>query len=94
MKQEPLNIKFVIPATPGFFSLSLLYDSENRVVDACKEPIVGWAIDQYNIVCPVTPDTVDGVAAATITPDGTVQSLCGSWESFDAWLAEQKAAHQ
>lgn len=92
MRREPLNIKFVIPATPGFFSLSLLYDEKDQIVDACKEPIVGWAIDQYNIVVPVTPDQIDEDGQATLNPDGTVQSPSGFWETLDAWLAERKAA--
>ncbi|NMF99558.1 hypothetical protein GPA27_19455 [Aromatoleum toluolicum] len=92
MQREPLNIKFVIPAMPGFFSLSLLYDEKDQIIDACKEPVVGWAIDQYNIVCPVTPDNIDEDALATLNPDGTVQSPCGSWDSLGDWLAEQKVS--
>lgn len=93
MRREPLNIKFVIPASPGFYSLSLVYDEKGQIVEASKEPIVGWAIDQYNITCPVTPDQIDEDGGqATLNPDGTVQSPCGSWENLDDWLAEHKAA--
>lgn len=91
MRQEPLNIKHVIPAAPGFYSLTLLLDEGGNVEGASKEPIVGWAIDQYNCVCHVTPDFVDADAAAKLNPDGTVQDPTGSWETLDDWVAEQKA---
>lgn len=93
-KPDPLNIKFVIPATPGFFSLALLFDDADQVVGASKEPIVGWALDQHNIVCPVTPDFVNADALATLNPDGTVQDPTGSWETLDDWLEEQKLSRQ
>lgn len=93
MRRDPLNIKFVIPATPGFFSLSPLFDKSGKVVvGATKEPIVGWAIDQYNCVCHVTPDFVDADATATLNPDGTVQDVTGSWETLDDWVDEQKTS--
>lgn len=91
MKPEQLIIKHVLPALPGFFSLSLIYDEENRISGAYKEPVIGWVIDQYGIVCPVTPDTIEGDALATLRPDGVVQSPLGYWDSMDAWLAEQQA---
>ncbi len=94
MRREPLNIKFVIPAAPGFYALSLLYDESGKIEGACKEPIVGWGIDQYNITCPVTPDQIDDDAHATLNPDGTVQSPIGFWESLDDWVADQKAARK
>lgn len=91
MRQAPLDIKFVIPAAPGFFSLALLFDESDQIAGASKEPIVGWAVDQFNIVCPMTPDTVDADALATLNPDGTVQDPTGTWDSLDDWLSEQKA---
>lgn len=94
MRQEPLNIKFVIPAAPGFYSLSLLFDERGKVEGASKEPIVGWAVDQFNIVCPVTPDQIDADTHATLNPDGTVQNPTGAWETLDAWLNDQKASRQ
>lgn len=92
MRREPLNIKFVIPAAPGFYSLSPLFDEHGKVEGASKEPVVGWAIDQYNCVCPVTPDFIDADAAATLNPDCTVQDPTGAWETLDDWVAEQKAS--
>lgn len=92
MRQEPVTIKHVIPAAPGYYALSLLLDENGKVEGARKEPIVGWAIDQYHYVCAVTPDCVEVDSPATLLPDGTVQDLTGSWESLDHWLAERKAA--
>lgn len=87
----PPIIKFVFPALPGFFTLSPLYDEAGgQVVEASKAPIVGWAVDELNVVCPVTPDAVELDAGPTLCPDGTVLDVTGQWETLDAWLAEQK----
>ena len=90
MRQEPLSFKLVIPATPGFYALSLLLDEHDQVVGASKDPIVGWAVDQFNIVCAVTPDQIEVDAHATLNPDGTVQDYTGSWETIDAWVSAQR----
>lgn len=88
----PPIIKFVIPALPGFITLSPLYDEAGEhVVEASKAPIVGWAVDELNVVYPVTPDAVELDAGPTLCPDGTVVDITGQWETLDAWLAEQKA---
>ncbi|MCX7168620.1 MAG: hypothetical protein NTV11_20430 [Rhodocyclales bacterium] len=92
---QPPIIKFVIPALPGFFTLSPLLDEPNRqVVEASKEPIVGWAVDELNVVYPMSPIALELDAGPTLCPDGTVLDVTGQWESLDAWLAEQKSKRE
>ena len=91
MREDKLIIKHLIPVTPGFFALWLLRDEQGEVDGWSKEPIVGWALDQFDMVCPVTPVAVEGSASATLNPDGTVVDLIGSWQTIESWFDSQRA---
>lgn len=88
----PSNIKFVVPAHPGYFLLHPIHGVTGEIKEACRTPVVAFAIDTDDGVHPVTVNEIeDRGDPSVLTPDGTVHSYGNAWEDEASWLAEQKA---
>lgn len=89
----PAEIRFVIPAAPGYYVLSPCYDEGGAICEASRDPIVGWAVDELGGNTPIShcevlnPDDDHAI----LCPDGEVRSYDGGWASVADWLEEQKA---
>lgn len=92
---QPLafNIRCVIPAQPGFFTLNGARDdtvTEGSLV--FRTPIIAWAVEDEGGILPVTPHDYGwgDNHGAILHPDGTVENMFGAWDTVDAWLRDAK----
>lgn len=89
--QRSAAIKYVIPATPGFSTVTKVIDEAGVVCDAYLTPIVGWAVDVDNVTWPITPEWVENFDHCVIVhPDGRVDDFDGAWPSVAEWVADMR----
>lgn len=69
----------VIPALPGY----ALTDST---------PVIGWAIDRFGDVCPVSMRRIERTGPAVVCPDGKVRSPSRIWQSLQQHAFETAQA--
>jgi hypothetical protein len=88
----PGKILFVTPAAPGYYVLSLCPDPFSTI-RAKQEPVVGWALDEFDYTWPVTVREMLTYSKdpVILCPDGQVFTFDSEWDSLDKWLDEQKA---
>ncbi|WP_345798409.1 hypothetical protein [Castellaniella sp. MT123] len=79
----PFTPQHVIPAYPGFFTLSLVDGS----ADLWRTPVVGFAVDSAGCTLPIGPQGLIDDYRAILNPDGTVEGFDQQWESAEAFLA-------
>lgn len=83
----PFAPKHVIPAYPGFFTLTLDGDAT-----AARTPVVGFAVDSDGCTLPIGPHGLIDDYQAIQNPDGTVENFDDVWESVEAFLLDTKKA--
>ncbi|MEB0029308.1 hypothetical protein QN372_00955 [Undibacterium sp. RTI2.1] len=83
----------IISTFQGFFVLSIKTTAESDYpVDAYREPVIGWQIDDDSIhPIPLTPSGEDFQSLDILYPDGTVMNPFDCpYENFDSWLKAQQ----
>jgi hypothetical protein len=94
----------IIPATPGFYELTLHEDEEEQIW-FLRSPIIAWSVTRKCIRNDVifhqepvsVSDNIGGALNMAIkAPDGSVCDyiLGGEWDSEEAWKAAQTAEYQ
>jgi hypothetical protein len=84
----------VIPAAPGYFVISPVYDSDKTQVfiDHMADPVIGWAIDRDSLQpYPITLNGVEENTPSILKPDGSIDRLgMESYASLANWIADLK----
>ena len=89
--QPSAEIKYVIPATPGFSTVSEVIDDAGVMCEAHLTPIIGWAMDVDNVTWPITPDWVENFDhCAILYSDGRVDDFDQTWPSVAEWVADMR----
>lgn len=87
----------MVSANQGFYVVLPVRDESGAVVEACREPIVAWAMDPDGVVEPITYGGsmirrklfLEG-NCDVLCPNGDVVSENESWGSLDDWFSCQK----
>lgn len=95
MPCRPSDIKFVVPAQPGYFILTPLHELSGGIKEAHRHPVVAFAIDADGCTHPITLDYIEDHGDPSIlTPDGAVHSYSNTWEDEAQWLEEARAVDE
>ena len=84
----------IIPATPGYEALGAFEDEDAAELTfvVVRHPVLGWRVDPWGGLTPVTLDDMDDQPTTIRYPDGRVVIPADTtFENEDAWL---KAMHE
>lgn len=71
----------IIPALPGY-----------SLADKASTPVIGWAIDHFGDVCPVSMRRIERTGPAVLCPDGKVRSPSRIWQNLQQHAFESSQA--
>lgn len=80
-----------VPAQPGTYALSVMVGE--ALDQVTRDPVIAWAIDAAGYPFPIVhgASTHDVSSCPILHPDGRVSKFQDSYESIDAWFADELA---